>query len=156
MRKTKPKYFNVMWLLVIAILFSSSCKDDDEVEPILEERVYAMQPVSDPDISGTIVFSKQNETTTLVTITLVGTTAGDMHPAHIHGNSAEMGGPIVIDLNSVDGATGQSETLVSQLDNGTPITYEGLLAFDGHANVHLSPTQMATLIAQGNIGANSP
>jgi hypothetical protein len=38
----------------------------------------------------------------------------------------------------VNGSSGKSKTLVTQLDNGQPISYEQLLNFDGYVNVHLS------------------
>src|SRR5690606_12854866 len=109
---------------------------------------------SDPSISGQVTFTKIDASSTLILIELEGTTAGNTHPAHIHANSASEGGSIVIGLSSVDGATGMSETTITQEDDGTPITYEGLLTYDGYVNVHLSPSALSTLIAQGNIGSN--
>lgn len=35
------------------------------------------------------------------------------------------------------------------------ITYNELLTFDGHVNVHKSSLEMSTLIAQRDIGSNS-
>jgi hypothetical protein len=152
----KLKEIRILLLVLTLSVSMISCGDDDQ-EPIpeIEQEVYTMNSVSDPAISGTITFTKQDASTTTVKIEVTGTEAGISHPAHIHANSASQGGPIVIGLESVDGGTGISETTVSELDNGTPITYEQLLNFDGHANVHLSTSAMATLIAQGNVGSNS-
>ena len=47
-----------------------------------------------------------------------------------------------------------SMTQVEALDNGTAITYDEILTFDGYINVHLSATQLSTIVAQGNIGSN--
>ena len=47
-----------------------------------------------------------------------------------------------------------SETVVTQLDNGTPITFVELMTFDGHLNIYQSPTD-GTLIAAANIGSNA-
>src|SRR5690606_17317999 len=150
--KTQINY----WALgaMVAVICLAGCGNDDDEQPQEMKTSYTMGPVSDPGISGTITFTQVDAASTLVTIELNGTSSGDIHPTHIHANSSSEGGPIVIDLNSVDGATGISETTVTQLDNGTAITYEGLLTFNGHANVHLSSTMMSTLIAQGNIGSN--
>lgn len=115
---------------------------------------YVLNAVSDPEISGTVTFAKRVSGLTLITIELVGTTEGGDHPAHIHNNSAQQGGGIAIDLKNVNGATGRSATHVSQLNNGTAITYDQLLNFNGYVNVHLSAASLATLIAQGNIGSN--
>src|SRR5690606_41703304 len=107
-------------------------------------------------IRGTATSTQVNPSSTLLPLQLTGTTARHSHPSHLHLNSASEGGPIAVSFPPIDGATGRSETTITELDNGTAITYEGLLAFDGYINVHLSPTAMSTLIAQGNIGSNSP
>ena len=149
--KTQINYWALAMMVVVSF---AGCGSDDDEQPQEMKTTYAMGPVSNPGVSGTITFTKVDAASTLITIELDGTASGDIHPTHIHANSASEGGPIVIDLNSVDGATGISETTVTQLDNGTAITYEGLLTFNGHTNVHLSSTMMSTLIAQGNIGSN--
>jgi hypothetical protein len=41
------------------------------------------------------------------------------------------------------------------MNNGTAITYAELIDFNGYVNVHLSSSNLATLIAQGDIGANA-
>jgi carbon monoxide dehydrogenase subunit G len=119
-------------------------------------KVYTLNPMSDPNISGTATFAKRKNGFTLVTVSLVGTTAGGNHPSHIHANSAAVGGPIVLDFTNINGTTGKSLTNVTQLKDGTPITYDQLMVYNGYVNVHLSPTSLATLIAQGNIGSNAP
>ncbi len=51
--------------------------------------------------------------------------------------------------------------MVMALDNNLPITYEELVGteeapgFDGYINVHQSPDDLATIVAQGNVGANA-
>lgn len=121
-----------------------------------ENKVYTLNAVSDPVISGTVTFAERKNGKTMITISLVGTTAGSDHPAHIHANSAAMGGGIVLDLKNVNGATGKSVTSANALNNATAITYDELLVYNGYVNVHLSPTVLGTLVAQGNIGSNAP
>ncbi|MDN3667781.1 CHRD domain-containing protein [Echinicola jeungdonensis] len=147
-------------LFLIAGLGLISCNDDDDDDngngdPQVQERTYTLDPVSDPAIYGTVKFERQNDGSTMVTIDLVGTTSGNSHPSHIHSNSASEGGPIEIDLTDVDGATGMSQTLVTEENDGTPITFDELLIYDGYVNVHLSGSNLSTLVAQGNIGSNS-
>jgi hypothetical protein len=119
-----------------------------------DKKDYPLGPVSNPAISGTASFEKRKNGTALVTVALTGTTAGNSHPSHIHANSAAQGGGIVIDLKNIDGATGISRTSVTQLNAGTPITYDELLNFNGYLNVHLSAAALGTLVAQGDIGQN--
>jgi hypothetical protein len=61
---------------------------------------------------------------------------------------------IALTLKPVDGTTGKSTTTFKTLDNGSAITYQALLDFDGYINVHLSADKLATLVAQGDIGQN--
>ncbi|MFP4291701.1 MAG: CHRD domain-containing protein [Cyclobacteriaceae bacterium] len=117
---------------------------------------YALAAVGESGVSGSATFFERVNGTSLVVLDVEGTTAGNTHPAHIHFNSVEEGGRIAISLNNVDGATGMSRTQVDERDNNTEITYSELLEFDGHINIHLSPENLSTIVAQGNIGANAP
>jgi hypothetical protein len=77
-----------------------------------------------------------------------------MHPAHIHLNTAAQGGAIAVTLGVVNGTTGFSTVTFSKLDNGAAVTFNQLLDFDGYINVHLSATELSTIVAQGDIGQN--
>lgn len=143
-------------LLASALLYLSGCNDDDDPGPQLtgDSKTYNLGPISNPAISGTVTFAERDDGQVLITIQLTGTQSGNMHPAHIHANSAAAGGSIVLDLADINGADGKSETVVKALNDDTPLTYEDLLDFDGYVNVHLSATELGTLIAQGDIGRN--
>ena len=138
----------------ILVLGFSGCDDDSGPSLTGDNTVYTLNPRSNPAISGNVTFSKQSDNSVLITIQLSGTQAGGNHPAHIHADNAVDGGTIVLDLENVDGATGRSETVVTAFNDGTPVTYEELIAFDGHVNVHAGADNMSTLIAQGDIGEN--
>ncbi len=117
---------------------------------------YALNEVGGSGISGEVSFEKRKSGKALITIALTGTTAGDVHPAHIHQDDvASGGGAIVLDLKDVSGTTGQSATSANTLKDGTEISYDQLVAFDGHVNVHKSASELATLVAQGDIGSNA-
>lgn len=116
---------------------------------------YDLNEVDVAGVSGTVTFSQRVNDETLITIQLMGTTQGDSHPTHIHFNSAAEGGDIAVTLSSVDGTTGMSKTNVAALNDMTVITYASLIAFDGYINVHQSAEDLATLVAQGDIGANA-
>ncbi len=151
--------FSACLLAFSGMILLSSCENDDEgmmptPDPTGDSKTYTLSSVSDPNISGTAKFEELEGGSALVTLTLSGTSGSTMHPAHIHLNSAAIGGDIAISLNPVDAATGMSETQVSEMDNGTAITYDQLLDFDGYINVHASESDLATLVAQGDIGSN--
>ena len=120
-----------------------------------ESITYQLVTKDVPGISGEAIFEERNNGTTLVTLQLTGTPEGGTHPAHIHENSAEVGGGIAVSLNAVDGTTGMSKTQVAEDNNSMLLTYEDLLTYDGYINVHLSPDDLATIVAQGNIGSNA-
>lgn len=153
--KTLFKTFLAGGFLLSGLLFLSGCNDDDPGPQLTGERMsFDLSPVSDPAISGTVTFARRDDEQVLVTIQLSGTQAGASYPAHIHAHTAAAGGGIVLDLTPVDGSNGKSETTVGSLNDGTTVSYQDLLGFDGYLNVHLSETDLGTLIAQGDIGQN--
>jgi len=115
---------------------------------------YALGSVSNPTISGTATFSERINGSTLISIALDGTAEGDAFPAHIHQNTAAESGAIVINLDTIRGASGVSLSQIDTLNTGEAITYGELLEFDGYINAHLSGTNLGVLVAQGDIGQN--
>lgn len=134
--------------------------DIGENELTGDAKTYPLAAVSDPTISGNVTFEKRANGESLATIQLVGTTEGAMHPAHIHSGSISNPVPappannIIFTFNPVNGDTGKSVTNVSELMDDTDFDYSDILAVNGYVNVHLSDTDIATLVAQGNIGSN--
>ncbi|MCC4213127.1 CHRD domain-containing protein [Leeuwenhoekiella parthenopeia] len=153
----KKIYFFALSLLVL--IFAGCSNDDDGVAIIPGEATgnittYDLSSVSDPDISGTVTFTEKTDGSTDISILMDGTTGGS-HPAHIHAGTALEGGDIVIDLTPVDGATRRSLTNVTATNDGTDVSYEDLINFDGYINVHASASDLGTLLAQGDIGENA-
>src|SRR5258706_7202973 len=144
------------WLFSASLVYLSSCSKKSDPGPQLTgvSKQYALAAKSNSGISGTVTFAKRSDNATVITVQLTGTQAGGSHPAHIHANSAAEGGGIVLDFTAVDGSTGKSETVTKALNDGTPVSYEDLIAFDGYVHVHASSTAIGTLIAQGDIGPN--
>jgi hypothetical protein len=106
-----------------------------------------------PDgVGGTVTFWRAGSDSSLVTLDLdADATAGSVsHPAHIHNNSAEEGGGIEYYLSAVNGSgpTGTSARKIR-------VPIEELALFDGYVNVHQSPANMGTVVAQVDIGANT-
>ncbi|WP_194775017.1 CHRD domain-containing protein [Pararhodonellum marinum] len=146
-------------LLTVGLAFMACGNDDSPtVDPgdglTGQSKTYNLDAVGDSGISGTALLEEMTTGSTKVTINLTGTPDGGDHPAHIHFNSAAVGGGIAISLTSVNGTTGMSETTVSETDEGTAINYNELLDYDGYINVHLSMEDLATVVAQGDIGSN--
>ena len=119
-----------------------------------DEKVYTLNEKDVAGISGTATFYKRVNGTALAVLNIMNTPAGEMHPAHIHNNDIATGGGIAFTFNAVNGDTGMSMTQVEALDDSTAITFDEILTFNGYINVHLSATQLSTIVAQGNIGSN--
>jgi hypothetical protein len=146
--------------IIMGAMVITSCSNDDDgtMEPPVvgqgDSTTYQLGSVADPDISGTAKVIDNDDNSITVELSLQNTPAGGMHPAHIHFNTVVEGGDVAITLGTVDGSTGMSTITFSALNDGTPITYEELLDFDGYINVHLSADELGTLVAQGDIGQN--
>ncbi|WP_231931294.1 MULTISPECIES: CHRD domain-containing protein [Bizionia] len=117
-------------------------------------KTYTLSTRDIPEINGNAKFSERKNGEALARIELTNAIPGTEHPAHIHLNTALDGGTIAFTFNTIDGDTGLSRTNVSALDDGTSFGYADLIAFDGYVNVHLSPADLTTIIAQGDIGIN--
>lgn len=149
------KYFTLLTLLTVALSITS-CNDDSEdgSGPTGNETVFVLSEKAVPGIAGTAKFIENKDNSTTIELTLSNTPTGGVHPAHIHLGNAATGGGVAITLGAVDGDTGMSSITITTLDDGTSITYNELLDFDGYINVHLSSGDLATIVAQGDIGQN--
>ncbi|EAQ49229.1 MULTISPECIES: CHRD domain-containing protein [Leeuwenhoekiella] len=147
------------YFLALSLFIAASCSNDDDSLDVIpgestgNTMTYDLSAVSDPDVSGSVLFVEKEDGSTDVSIVLSSTTQGS-HPAHIHLNTAAEGGDIAIDLEPVDGASRRSLTNITQTNDGTPVSYDDLLNFDGYINVHASADDLGTLLAQGDIGQN--
>jgi hypothetical protein len=141
-------------VLIIPFLFGSCSKDDAPSVTAVNSKVYDLGTVGTAGVSGKATFIENSDATVSIELELLNTPQGGSHPAHIHLNNAADGGAIALTLKPVDGTTGKSTTTFKTLDNGSAITYQALLDFDGYINVHLSADNLATLVAQGDIGQN--
>ena len=156
----KLKLFSL--LFISTILFVNCSNDDDAMQELIVDvptatsntKTYNLSSVADPNISGTVTVTEFSDNSIQLDLNLQNTPSDGVHPAHVHFNTAAEGGDIAISLEAIDGNTGKSSTNFKTLDNGTAISYSDFLNFDGYVNVHLSPEDLGTLVAQGDIGQN--
>ena len=153
MKMKKAPYF----LLFIALMILSSCGKDDNIEPtgvneiIVDQIDYNLIAVNNSGITGKATFTRDSNDNTTILIELVNTNT-DEHPAYVNFNSAAEGGPIAITLEPCTCAV--STTVVTQLDDGTPIDFDKLLNLDGHISIQNSPSN-DEIIAVVDIGINA-
>jgi len=107
-------------------------------------------------VTGTALFEKRVNGNTLVTVSLLGTIPGDFYPATINLGSISSvgGGPVKKLLSNANGTTGKSYTNIEKLDDGTKITYDNWLVYDGYINIYQTPVAIENIICNGNIGSH--
>lgn len=147
----------LFFLLAVSIAFTG-CSDDysdsDQDPTQLNSKVYELNVASDSGVMGTVTFIELSDSSISIKLNLQNTVAGNSHPAHLHVNTAAEGGAIALSLEQVNGGTGESTTIFNSLDDGTPVSYDDLLNFNGYINVHESVANLTTIIAQGDVGQN--
>ena len=146
------------YLIVFMLMFVfSSCSSDDNIEPtgvneiIVDEQVYNLMAMNGSGITGTATFTRDSNENTTILIELDHTNTEE-HPAYLRFNSAAEGGPIAITLEPCTCAV--STTVVTQLDDGTPIDFDKLLNLDGHVTIHESSANL-DVVSTVDIGTNA-
>ncbi|WP_290699720.1 CHRD domain-containing protein [Lacinutrix sp.] len=128
-------------LLVLPLILLSSCRSDDaETDRVtdLESKTYVLSTVNNSDISGTVRLIKNSNFTLSIELIVEGVIDNDLRSAFLFiDNAANDGGVVALTLDPLfgDGTTGTSTTVFTALDDETSISYEELLAFDGHIQV---------------------
>ena len=124
---------------------------DPDPKPV-ELVTYNLTAVNDSGAAGTAKLIRNSDGTATIYIELTNAPAG-LHPAAVHENSLEEGGPIAITLNACECLI--SETVITQLDNGMAISFDQLMVFDGYINIYQGTESMDNIIAHANIGSNA-
>jgi hypothetical protein len=141
----------------LAALALLSCQDNENAKGDLtgNETTYALASGSVHNIEGTVTFKEKKDGSTLISLALDGTDGSIQHPVHLHlGKISVEGADIAALLTPVEGTTGKSETLLTQLADESSVTYSQLIALDACIKVHLSASgpDKDVVLAGGNIG----
>ena len=146
------------FLMLFAIVLFTSCSGDDNIEPtgineiIVDQQAYNLTAVNGSGITGTATFTRDSNENTTILIELTNTNTEE-HPAYVRFNNAVEGGPIAITLEPCTCAV--STTVVTQLDDGTPIDFDKLLNLDGHVSIQESVSNPEVLVSTADIGINA-
>ena len=148
--------FKNLLFLFLGLTLVVSCSDDDDDSGMFvgEKHTFELMSSAVPGIQGVATFIQNEDNSTTVELQLEGTPVSGSHPAHIHFNTAVEGGGVAVTLGAVDGDTGFSTVTFSELNDGTAVDYDDMISYDGYINVHLSSENLATIVAQGDIGEN--
>lgn len=150
------KKVSLFLLFAFTLIISACSKDEDEKDDpiaVLETRTYTLHSVDKPEIQGSVKISELENGNSELLLKINGSST-DIHPAYIYSGGENGTGAVAITLNAIECDCEESITVISKLDNGTPITFQGLKAFNGHIKIHQSDTELGTIIARGNIGVN--
>ena len=152
----------ILLILLMSLALGCSKSEDADVnnpdggkepEPDPVELVtYNLTEVNNSGTTGTAKLIRNQDGTSTIYIELTNAPEG-LHPAAVHYNSREEGGDIAITLNACECLI--SETVITELDNGTAISFDQLMVFDGYINIYLGSESMDSIIAQANIGSNA-
>ena len=129
--------------------------DSNNPDPDPDPKVlvtYDLTAVNDSGTTGTAKLIRNQDGTSTIYIELTNAPEG-LHPAAVHENSLEEGGDIAITLNACECLV--SETVITELDSGTAISFDQLMVFDGYINIYLGSESMDNIIAHANIGSNA-
>ena len=146
-------------LIVFSITLFTNCSDDDSSEQItsLTSEIFNIEAFEDSNIFGTIEYFKNSNSTITIEVNLVGTESNQSYPAKIVFDTAAdydvTNTEVAINLVPVDGNSGKSRTTFSTLEDGTFISYEALLDFDGNIVINKSETSQV-IVTQSDIGQN--
>jgi len=142
MNKIQKVISRLTIVTAVILLLAAGCKKDDAP---LREKSYNLKVEDVLGVTGTVLFTEYNNGTTTIDIVLQNAPA-ETYTASLCQNSAVEGGAVTISLNPV-GKTGESSTIV------TSMTYNQLIAYDGHVKV-LKSSNPEVILALGDIGGN--
>jgi hypothetical protein len=126
--------------------------DPDSEIPNDPERVdYELFSANGSGVTGVASFIPNDDGSTTIYIELQNASR-EIHPATLNFGSLDDQGTVAVSLNECLCAI--SETIVTELNDGQPITFVELMTFDGHLNIYESQTD-GTIIANANIGSNA-
>lgn len=143
MIKIKKAVF-LLPILTAAILLSTyGCKKESSPA---QKTTYNMMVKDVLGVSGTVTFTENSSTSTIIDIVLLNAPTGS-HPANLYMNSVVENGTVTIALNPVD-ASGKSSTMVNNMN------YATLTAYNGCIKVSSSAIEPSIILAQCDIGGN--
>jgi hypothetical protein len=147
------------YLLFIALTILTSCGKDDNIEPtgineiIVDQIDYTLTSVNGSGVTGKATLTRDSNDNTTILIELVNATTNE-HPAFVRfGSAAEGGSTVAITLEVCECAVGT--TVVTRLDDGTPVDFDKLLNLDGHVSIGESSANPNIVVAAADIGTNA-
>ncbi|WKN41782.1 hypothetical protein [Tunicatimonas pelagia] len=152
---------SVMFLVVGGIL--GACNNEGEESSVYtgRETQYNLLEGSylETTTSGSITVRERTDKSVEIQLLMEGTLNGAIHPVHLHYGSLQDDGLVAEFLSNLEDAgnnRSQSLTHLTQLADGTTITYDQLIDMDGSIKVHFEEEGALkdVLLGATNIGTN--
>tara|TARA_B100001250_G_C19584786_1_gene693715 strand:- start:331 stop:822 length:492 start_codon:yes stop_codon:yes gene_type:complete len=140
-------------ILIIVGLFG--CQNNSE--PELRQNTYLLHRANSNPVRGDVKVTELGPGKLEFRIQLENTIEGGAHPAHLHFGGVSEVGELALRLNDVDGATGESVTVVENavLSDGQELTYDLFLTLDGSIKIHMNDNYFKHMVLSfGNVGKN--
>lgn len=137
------------------LLLTVACSKEDLFNT--PETTYLLHRANFNPTSGKVTVKALESDKLEFRIELSNTIEGIAHPAHLHFGSVSEVGELAFGLNPVDGATGESVTVLDgvTLADGRVLTYDLFLQLDGSIKIHMNDNYFKHMVlAFGNIGKN--
>lgn len=140
-------------LLILVSLLLGCGQDGENTESV----TYKLPAITENEISGSLIVSKNEDGTATFSIKLEGTIKGFNYPTHLHyGDLGIADAKVAAMLNPTSGDTGISETVVSTLSDDSPITYEDIITGQFSVKIHLGDNteDKKVILTASNVGAS--
>jgi hypothetical protein len=124
-------------------LFSSCTKEDVPAATVVNSKVFALSSVGTAGVFRYRDCSGKSDATLSIELNLKTRLRAVVIP-HTYILTPPLKVEILLDIETSRWNNRKSTTTFKTLDNGTAITYQQLLNFDGYINVHLSATNLAS------------
>lgn len=145
-------------LLTLAQCDSNEASDSTDDDNLTGNSVtYLLDANGELGMDGTAVLYELKDSTALLRVTLDDVISSSYsHPLHFHlGDVSVDGAYVAVVLNPVDGETGISETVITELADETPVTYSEIKAMEACLKVHQTSfgENQDVILSAGNIGS---
>lgn len=155
----KPKYSvmkgSIQLVVILLMVGVFGCQSSSE--PELRQNTYLLHRANSNPVRGDVTVKEIGPGKLEFRISLENTVEGGSHPAHLHFGGVSEVGELALRLNDVDGATGESVTVVEDavLSDGRELTYDLFLTLDGSIKIHMNDNIFKHMVLSfGNVGKN--
>jgi len=142
-------------ICALVVLFTACA--DNENSGVARSKTYLIHRANYNPVSGTAVVTELSPGILEIAISLANTNTSGTHPAHLHFGGVDEVGELAYALNTVNGETGFSTTVLDhvELSNGQVLDFEMLNAMNGSIKIHMNAGLFKHMVlAFGNIGKN--